>query len=87
MSSESHHVINEDESLLHSNKSGSTKIMSKTRLEAFSDGVIAIIITVMVLDLKVQIDVCFLTFLFSINEILFTLRRLNMKIGQQQLVL
>ncbi len=29
----------------------------------------------------------FSDFLFSINEILFTLRRLNMKIGQQQLVL
>jgi uncharacterized membrane protein len=30
-----------------------TQFMSKTRLEAFSDGVIAIIITVMVLELKV----------------------------------
>jgi uncharacterized membrane protein len=31
--------------------------MEKTRLEAFSDGVLAIIITIMVLDLKVQPDV------------------------------
>ena len=28
--------------------------MKKTRLEAFSDGVIAIIITIMVLEMKVQ---------------------------------
>ena len=30
--------------------------MGKTRLEAFSDGVIAIIITIMVLELKVPHD-------------------------------
>jgi len=30
--------------------------MTKTRLEAFSDGVIAIIITIMVLELKVPHD-------------------------------
>jgi uncharacterized membrane protein len=30
--------------------------MSKTRLEAFSDGVLAIIITIMVLELKVPHD-------------------------------
>jgi uncharacterized membrane protein len=31
-------------------------VMEKTRLEAFSDGVIAIILTIMVLDLKVPRD-------------------------------
>jgi uncharacterized membrane protein len=37
----------------------STSIMGKTRLEAFSDGVIAIIITIMVLELKVPRGVDF----------------------------
>jgi uncharacterized membrane protein len=30
--------------------------MTKNRLEAFSDGVIAILITIMVLELKVSLD-------------------------------
>ena len=33
------------------------RVMSKTRLEAFSDGVLAIIITIMVLELKIPHDV------------------------------
>ncbi len=37
-------------------RGGRQRVMGKTRLEAFSDGVIAIIITIMVLELKVPHD-------------------------------
>lgn len=36
-----------------------TQMMTKTRLEAFSDGVLAIIITIMVLELKIPHEVSF----------------------------